>query len=98
MTQMVKRQDGLVKHQNGVIHSEVVSPCIGNIFDRANHVVAEVADGAASEWRKTRNLHRFELRHRLAKVLDELFAGTVFSAATHDEKRITAQERIACYR
>src|SRR5437867_5606009 len=93
MPQMIKRKEGLVEHQSRIVDTKIVNAGLRNLFDRSNHVVAEVADSAAREWRKVRQLHEFEARHRRAQVFNEVRRMPITIARY--EKWVDAQEGIS---
>src|SRR5688500_6608657 len=92
---MIEGENRLVKHQRSVIHSKIVPPGVRNIFDRPDHVVAEVADGATGDRRKARNLHRLETLQSRAQILHEL-SSRLSLLESADQEGIATQEGIAC--
>src|SRR6478736_1233684 len=90
---MIEREDRLVEHQNGIIEAKIIGACIGNFFDGPNHVVAEVPNRAAREWRKVGQLDGLEMIHGGSKFCDEVRRLPI--AVAHDEEWIDADEGIA---
>src|SRR5262249_14989648 len=90
MPQMIERQNGLIKHQNGIVHAEIIDARLWNIFDGSNHLVAEIPDRSAGEWRQVGQLHGFETLHRRAQILNEV-RGFAITASRY-QKGIDAEE------
>src|SRR4051794_30339754 len=91
--QVIECQHGFIEHENSVIDSEIVDSRARNIFDRSDHVVTEVAHGAAGEGRKVGELDGFEAIHRGPQILEKVRRSSVLKAL--DQERITAQEGIS---
>src|SRR4051812_49007490 len=92
MPKMIERKDGLVEHQHGIVHAEIVNAGLRNVFDRSNHVVSEITDRAARERRKIGQLHGFKAVHRSSQVLNKV--GGLSVTVMRYEKWLDTEKRV----
>ena len=71
---MIKRENRLIKHQNGVVDAEIVHAGF-RTTSMVRTIIAEISDRATSKRRKIGQLHRFKPVHGRANTFDEVFDG-----------------------
>ena len=106
---VVEGENRLVEHHRRVVHPEIVRSGSRDVFDQADHVVAEEANATARKRGQTGEGHRLKPTHRFTHLAEEALSigcaeASVFGvvvgffrsfADTADKERIPAQKGIS---